>query len=169
MALPFCLFYVQERTKLPSKCNSGCMVSPTKSLPCGVNPVPPISLSFLCQPNGSLYLRGASSSSKQQLNPLCCFPKTCRKNQLITYHVIDFSTSHQEARLQKLGCQPRNLFSKLTGSAISLAANSCFWEVSPSWNTYSRLNFNNADLSSLFSSFFLLPPWYLPILFLLFC
>lgn len=131
--------------------------------------LPSAALSCDCQPNGSLYLRGSSSSSKQQLNPLCSFSKTCRKNQLITSHDINFSTSHQEARLQKLGCQPGNLFSKLTVSAISLAANACFWEVSPSWNTYSRLYFNNTNISFLFSSFFLLSPWYLPILFLLFC
>lgn len=47
VALPFYLFYVQERTKLPSKCHSGRMLSPTKSLPCGINRVPPIILSFL--------------------------------------------------------------------------------------------------------------------------
>lgn len=130
--------------------------------------LPSAFLSCERQPNGSLYPSGSSASSKQQLNPLCSFSKTRRKNQLITSHVIDFSTRHEEARLQRLGRQPRNLFSKLTGCAITQAASSCFWDVSPSWNTYSRLNFNNANLSSLFSSFFLLPPRYLPILLLLF-
>lgn len=126
VALPFYLFYVQERTKLPSKCHSGRMLSLLNHFHVeSTLYLPSAFLSCERQPNGSLYSSGSSSSSKQ-LNPLCSFSKTCRKNQLITSHVIDFSTSHQEARLQKLGCQPRNLFSKLTGSAITQAASSCF-------------------------------------------
>lgn len=98
VALPFCLFYVQERTKLPSKCNSGWTVSPTKSLPCGSNPVPPISLFPVSVNLTAAFTSGdASSSSKQHLNPLGCFSKTWIKNQLITSHDIDFSTSGGQA------------------------------------------------------------------------
>lgn len=134
---PWLFIYFMCRRELSYVLNAVLAIlwaHPTKSIPCEVNPVSPVDLSFLCHPDDCFYPSDTSSSSKQLLTPMCSFSKTCRKES--AHHSPGHGLQYQPSggHPAEVGVPVQETLLQVHRYCLSQVTSSCLSEVSSSWN-----------------------------------